>query len=160
MLQYKLTEKAKSLSMLDFTPKRKTVGSAGYDLCACIEEELWIQPGAYPVKVGTGVHVWLGADGNYNEGNATLCAFLLPRSSIKGLQLSNTVGLMDEDYQGEYIASLYNYTGDRIKLVPGQCIVQFVITLAYTPELLQVEEFKALTERGEGGFGHTDGKQQ
>ena len=160
MIKYKLTEKAKYLSMIDFEPRRATEGSGGYDLKACIEEKYFVLPGEF-YKIPTGVHIWIGSKSHscneLRSHNVLDCGLLLPRSSLKGLQLTNAVGLIDEDYQGEYRVSVYNYTDDTIVLHPGQSIVQLLLIKAFTDTMMVVDDFGVSTTRSEGGFGSTGG---
>jgi dUTP pyrophosphatase len=178
-MQYKFTEQAKEIFKnnlkqggegigfynkypgLDFTPKRATSGSSGYDLSACIPRPVTLLANE-EVKIGTGVHIWIGSEIDYEVNMAedlTMCGLLLPRSSIKGCQLTNTAGIIDADYQGEVIASLWNRTDTPITINPGQKLVQLIYIFAALPEMELVEEFHKETDRGEGGFGHTDCKQ-
>lgn len=160
MIQFKLTEQAKELTMLDFTPRRATSGSAGYDLKICSAEPVKIYPGEF-TKLHTGVCIWLGSnkidDMQLRNSSILDVAIMTPRSSLKGLQLTNSVGVLDEDYQGEYLVSVHNYTDDIIVLQPGVSIVQILFTKAFIYGLVPVEEFSHDTTRGAGGFGHTGG---
>ena len=150
----------KTAGAFDFTPRRATEGSNGYDLFACIEEEEVVLLANEERKIGSGAHVWIGSDVvMYGEAQIKLAGFLMPKSSIKGCMLTNAVGLCDDDYQGEYIASLWNRTDNPITIKPGQSLVQVVFVLTVTPELTLVEEFSESTLRGQGGFGST-GKSQ
>lgn len=162
-MKYKLTEQAKQLMLstctVDFTPKQGTPNSSGYDLSACIEKEIILLAGE-TVKIGTGVHIWIDSEPMLDENgtsptNLKLAGFLMPRSSIKGCMLTNTIGLIDGDYQGEVIASIFNRTEEPITIKPGQSIVQLIYVFTYLPEMELVEEFDAVTTRGEGGFGST-----
>ena len=134
MIQYQLTEQAKQLKeagICDCTPVRGTPLSAGMDLKACLSEPLTIYP-YETVKVMTGVKVFLGGtmewmadsmldgtDDVTRQLPMTLCGLYLPRSSNKGLQLENTVGLLDVDFQGESFVKLYNKTEEQITIQPG-----------------------------------------
>lgn len=155
MFELKFTELAKQLYKekgIDFTPIRGTKLSAGYDLKLCIEQPLELYPDEVR-KLGTGVHIYLGTNRHHN---ATLLAGLvLPRSSIKGLVLENTIGLIDADYQGEIFVKLKNTTYDKITLNPGERIVQYVITSVFIPTLNVVENFTNETIRGTDGHGST-----
>lgn len=185
MIQYKLTDQAKQFKeqgICDCTPVRGTPLSAGMDLKACIPLEIIIAP-YETVKVMTGVRVFLGGafeyfhsvlDGSSEEEGVvdrwlrfTLAGLYLPRSSNKGLQLENTVGLLDVDYMGESFVKLYNKTEEAIVIRPGDRLVQLVVVPAILSDWEEVEEFKMMTidgevsaetQRGEGGDGST-GKQ-
>lgn len=85
-------------------------------------------------------------------------ALLLPRSGAgakQGLSLNNTVGVIDADYRGEWMACLRVRNGEAIQWTKGERLLQFVIVPVATPEL-QVVKALASTERGEGGFGSTN----
>ena len=86
----------------DTPPHYATPGSAGLDLRACIAEPLDIQPGQ-TVLVPTGMAIHLADPG--------LAAMILPRSGLghkHGIVLGNLVGLIDSDYQGELMVSVWN----------------------------------------------------
>lgn len=157
-MQYKLTERAKEYNHylnLDFHPKRATERSAGYDLFACIPEDIVLFPGEI-IKIGTGVHIWIGSeDLPYRLPIDGMAGLLMPRSSVKGIKLTNTIGLIDEDYQGEYIASCENTQEDIITIRPGQKFMQVIFVPVFLPKLELVEEFSTNTVRANGGFGHT-----
>jgi dUTP pyrophosphatase len=82
---------------------------------------------------------------------------LLPRSGLghkQGIVLGNLVGLIDSDYQGQVLVSLWNRGAAEVTLQPGDRIAQLVFLPVARAELRQVAEFE-LSARGAGGFGHT-----
>lgn len=84
------------------------------------------------------------------------CALLLPRSSTGakfGLELNNTVGLIDSDYRGEWKAALRTKSGLEFSWNAGDRILQFVIVPILQVELVQVDKLDE-TDRI-GGFGST-----
>ena len=95
-------------------PRRATSGSAGLDLRACIDAPLELEPGQTEL-VPTGIAIHLGDPG--------LAAMLLPRSGLghkHGIVLGNLVGLIDSDYQGQVMVSMWN-RGDRaFTIAPGR----------------------------------------
>ena len=97
----------------------------------------------------TGIAIHLGDPG--------LAAMLLPRSGLghkHGIVLGNLVGLIDSDYQGQVMVSMWN-RGDRaFTIAPGDRIAQMVVVPVVQVEFEVVEEFDAST-RGAGGFGST-----
>jgi dUTP pyrophosphatase len=144
---------------LDFTPRRGSRFSAGYDLRACVDSSIFIYPDN-TVKIPTGVRVWIGSDdmgeaASAEYGILDLVGLAYPRSSTDGGILNNTVGVIDQDYQGEIFIKLRNITPDTIVIERGQAFVQLVFQLCYHPVLIEVDAFTQATERGEGGFGHT-----
>lgn len=124
-------------------------GAAAFDLRTNIKEPIEVPPGK-SIMVGTGLALWLGQPG--------LALMLLPRSGLgsKGLILGNGTGLIDSDYQGELMVSLYNRNLDEPFLVnPGDRIAQAMAVPVYQLNPSVVEQFSNETERGNGGFGHS-----
>jgi len=179
MIQYQLTDLArryKEQGICDCTPVRGTDLAAGMDLKACLPKSIAVMPYS-TTKIMTGVKIFLGADkelltdvihakypDNFRAMSVTLCGLYLPRSSNKGLQLENTVGLLDSDFMGESFVKLYNKTEDPIIIFPGARVVQLVIVPAIISPWEEVSKFSimseegrvlATTQRGEGGDGST-----
>ena len=129
-------------------PAYATPGSAGLDLRACIAEPLVLQPGAWRLlPTGMAVHL-------HDPGYAAL---LLPRSGLghkHGIVLGNLVGLIDSDYQGELMVSVWNRSDTPFTVEPLERIAQMVIVPVVQASFRLVDEFAA-SERGEGGFGST-----
>ena len=129
-------------------PKRATNGSAGYDLCACIEEDVVIKKGQI-VKIPTGI----SAEINTNEAALMIYA----RSGLaskNGVTLVNCVGVVDSDYRGEIVVPLINLGNDDYIIEKGARIAQLVVTPVILPEIEEVSELGD-TDRGSGGFGST-----
>ncbi|HEX4880163.1 MAG TPA: dUTP diphosphatase [Limnobacter sp.] len=134
--------------MQDQLPSYGTPGSAGLDLRACLDAPLTLQPGqAELVPTGLSMHL----------GNPAYCATILPRSGLghkKGLVLGNLVGLIDSDYQGPLMVSLWNRSTVPVIVEPMERIAQLVILPVVQAQFHVVTEF-APSARGEGGFGST-----
>ena len=129
-------------------PAYATTGSAGLDLRACLDEAIEIAAGE-TVLVKTGLAIYI-EDPNF-------AGLILPRSGLghkHGIVLGNLVGLIDSDYQGELMVSVWNRGQNTFRLEPGERLAQYVLVPVVQAEFEQVEEFVA-TERGAGGFGHT-----
>jgi len=129
-------------------PAYATAGAAGIDLRACIPEALELAPGA-SVLVPAGFALHLADPG--------LAALVLPRSGLghrHGIVLGNLVGLIDSDYQGQIMVSLWNRSAQPYGIEPLERIAQLVIVPVVQPALQQVQEF-CPSERGSGGFGST-----
>jgi dUTP pyrophosphatase len=93
------------------------------------------------------------ADPNY-------AGIILPRSGTghkQGLILGNGSGVMDSSYQGQYMVSMWNRSGDSVTINPMDRIAQLIVVPIVHLEFNVVDEFPA-SDRGEGGFGST-GKQ-
>lgn len=129
-------------------PSYATSGSAGLDLRACVDETTLIEPGQ-TVLVKTGLAIYIE--------DTQFAGLILPRSGLghkHGIVLGNLVGLIDSDYQGELMVSVWNRSQTAFTLEPGERLAQYVLVPVVHAEFEQVEEFVA-TERGAGGFGHT-----
>jgi len=129
-------------------PRYATAGAAGLDLRACLDAPLELRPGDSRL-VHTGMAIHLGDPG--------LAAVVLPRSGLgarHGIVLGNLVGLIDSDYQGEVMVSMWNRGASAFTIQPLERIAQLVVVPVVQVELAVVEEFAAST-RGAGGFGST-----
>ena len=134
--------------MRDNLPGYATTGAAGLDLRACIDAPLALQPGQAEL-IPTGLAIHLGDPG--------LAAVILPRSGLghkHGIVLGNLVGLIDSDYQGEVMVSVWNRGKSAFTIQPLERIAQLVVVPVVQVELAVVEEFAA-SARGAGGFGST-----
>jgi len=132
----------------DTPPQYATGGSAGLDLRACIDGPIALKPGDSAL-VRSGIAIHLAEEG--------LAALVLPRSGLghkHGIVLGNLVGLIDSDYQGEIMVSLWNRGREPYTLQPMERIAQLVIVPVVQVALNIVEAF-AESERGAGGFGST-----
>ena len=132
----------------DYLPHYATPGSAGLDLRACLDEAIVLQAGETKL-IPTGLSIYLD--------NPNLAAMLLPRSGLghkHGIVLGNLVGLIDSDYQGELMISVWNRGQTAFTIEPMERIAQMVIVPVVQAIFEQVDEFVA-SERGEGGFGST-----
>ena len=132
----------------DSPPHYATPGSAGLDLRACIEAPIHLAPGQTTL-VPTGMAIHLADPG--------LAAMILPRSGLghkHGIVLGNLVGLIDSDYQGELMVSVWNRGHESFTLNALDRIAQLVIVPVLQVGFNVVDEFDA-SKRGEGGFGST-----
>ncbi len=129
-------------------PSYATPGSAALDLRAALTEPLTVAPGQTEL-VPSGLSIYVADPG--------LCAMILPRSGLghkQGLVLGNGTGLIDSDYQGPLMISVFNRSQQAFTIAPGDRIAQLVIVPVVQVELDVVDSFTQ-SERGEGGFGHT-----
>lgn len=145
------TLKIKKVNENAVIPHRATEGSAGLDLCACIDEPLPLG-GGETALIPTGLAIALPS--------AQYGAFVFARSglSIKhGIGLLNAVGVIDSDYRGEIKVGVINQVKEPYTIQPGERIAQLVVMPVST---MPVEEAESLdeTERGSGGFGSTGTK--
>lgn len=129
-------------------PVRATEGSAGLDLCACIDEPITLNSGDTAV-IPTGIAIALPS--------AEFGAFVFPRSGIAvkhGIGLLNSVGVIDSDYRGEIMVGVINQFRESYTIQPGERIAQMVIMPVSMMPVVEVEELDD-TQRGAGGFGST-----
>ncbi len=129
-------------------PNFATEGSAGLDLCACINKSLTISPNS-TVLISTGFAMYIA--------DKSFAAMLLPRSGLghkHGIVLGNLTGLIDSDYQGEIFVSCWNRGNTSFTIQPGDRIAQMIIVPIEQPNFEFVDSFDE-TIRGVGGFGHT-----
>lgn len=129
-------------------PSYATDGSAGLDLCACLDRPLNLAPGdSALIPSGFAMHIT----------DPELAAVLLPRSGLghkRGIVLGNLVGLIDSDYQGQVMISCWNRGREAVAVMPGDRIAQMVFVPVVQAAFEVVEEFNE-SQRGAGGFGHT-----
>jgi deoxyuridine 5'-triphosphate nucleotidohydrolase len=129
-------------------PAYATDGSAGMDLRACIDAPVTLAPGQTQlVPTGLAIHI----------DDPGLAALILPRSGLghkHGIVLGNLVGLIDSDYQGQLMVSMWNRGHSAFVIEPGERIAQLVVVPVVQVELEVVEDF-ATSARGAGGFGHS-----
>ncbi len=129
-------------------PHYASPGAAGLDLRACVDRELVLAPGeSQLVSSGIAIHI----------GDPGYAAVVLPRSGLgakNGIVLGNLVGLIDSDYQGPLMVSLWNRGKAVFTVKPLERVAQLVIVPVQQVEFQVVEEFAA-SSRGAGGFGST-----
>ncbi|MBP3984180.1 dUTP diphosphatase [Pseudoxanthomonas helianthi] len=129
-------------------PAYATEASAGLDLRAALDATLTLHPGdAALVPSGIAIHL----------ADPHLCAVVLPRSGLghrHGIVLGNGTGLIDADYQGPLLISVWNRGRETFAIQPGDRIAQLVVMPIARVQLQVVDTF-ADSARGEGGFGHT-----
>lgn len=129
-------------------PHYATQGSAGMDLRALLDAPLVLAPGDCElVRTGLAVHI----------ADPGLAGLILPRSGLghkHGIVLGNLVGLIDSDYQGELMISVWNRGQQPFTLEPGERLAQYMLVPVVQAELDIVEDFDT-SLRGAGGFGHS-----
>ena len=128
-------------------PTRGSDKAAGYDLYACIDGFVSIQPHT-TIKIGTGLAIQ-PPDGYFGA--------IFARSGLatkRGLRPSNCVGVCDEDYTGEYIVAIHNDTDEMQIISNKERIAQLVFLQYLDAEFNEVDSLDE-TDRGAGGFGST-----
>ncbi|MBC8952988.1 dUTP diphosphatase [Xenorhabdus sp. PB62.4] len=129
-------------------PTYATPGSAGLDLRACLDNAVELAPGQTELlPTGIAIHI----------ADEQLAAVILPRSGLghkHGVVLGNLVGLIDSDYQGQLMVSVWNRGDKTFTIEPGERIAQMVFVPVVQAEFNVVEDFET-SKRGIGGFGHS-----
>lgn len=128
-------------------PTRGSAEAAGADLYACLDEAVTIAPGQ-TVLIPTGIALAIPTG---------FVGLVYARSGLatkRGLAPANKVGVIDSDYRGELLVSLYNQSGQDQTVEPGERVAQLVLTPYLAAEFVPAESLSE-TERGAGGFGST-----
>ena len=134
-------------------PRYQSAMAAAVDLHACIDAPLSIAAGSPAVLVPSGIAIHL-ADPN-------LAAIVVPRSGLghnRGLVMGNLQGVIDADYTGPVMISVWNRSAigtPPVVIEPGERIAQMLFVPIVRPVFQVVAEFSAASERGSGGFGST-----
>lgn len=128
-------------------PKKMSDGASGWDLHACLDRAITIEPGRWSV-VPTGIALEI-PDGF--EGQVRARSGLAARS---GIGLLNGPGTVDSDYRGEVCVILMNWGTEPFTVRNRDRIAQLVFARVDGVRLRWARSLKE-TGRGEGGFGHT-----
>lgn len=128
-------------------PRYATLGSAGVDLYAAVEQPVILQPGERRC-ISTGIRIALPP--GYE-------AQVRPRSGLAdryGLSMVNAPGTIDSDYRGVIQVILINLGQEPIMIRRGDRIAQLVVAPVARAVWQEVQELPE-TERADGGFGST-----
>lgn len=128
-------------------PAYMTTHSAGMDLYADIDDKIVVAP-MERALVPTGISIAL-PDGYEAQ--------IRPRSGLAikhGMTLVNSPGTIDADYRGEIKVIMINLGHEDFTVKKGERIAQMVVHQVSRVNWEQVDNLD-LTDRGEGGFGHT-----
>ena len=134
-------------------PRYQSEMAAAVDLFACLDEPLALAPqsAAQFVPAGIAIHI----------GDPNVAAIIVPRSGLghkRGLVLGNLVGVLDADYMGPVLISVWNRSepgSAAVVIEPGDRIAQLMFVPVVRPAFDVVDEFTAPSARGAGGFGST-----
>lgn len=128
-------------------PQYATVSAAGMDLRASLDEPITLRPLERRL-IPTGLRIELP------QGYE--CQ-IRPRSGLAlkhGISIVNAPGTIDADYRGEIGVILINLSDTDFIVNPGERICQMVVA-PYTRVAWQQVDELGVTDRGEGGFGHS-----
>ncbi len=128
-------------------PEYATSGSSGMDIRANLIATQTLQP-LDRILIPTGLFIELPS--GYE-------AQIRPRSGLaikQGITCLNSPGTIDADYRGEIKIILINLSNEMQVIQHGDRIAQLVVQKTDKAIWKQVELLE-ITERNEGGFGHT-----
>jgi len=128
-------------------PQYKSLLAAGLDVCANLKDAIAISP-LERILIPTGLFI---------EIPKGFEAQVRPRSGLalqQGLSVLNSPGTIDADYRGEVKILLVNLSNEPAIINPGDRIAQLIFASHERINWQEVSEL-SVTERGEGGYGHT-----
>ncbi len=134
-------------------PSYQSEMASGIDLHACIDAPVSLAPGSPALLVSAGIAIHIA--------DPHVTALIVPRSGLghkKGLVVGNLVGVIDADYMGPVMVSLWNRSAPGsapVVVEPGDRIAQMLFVPVLRPSFSVVEAFTMTTARGAGGFGST-----
>jgi dUTP pyrophosphatase len=134
-------------------PRYESAMAAAIDLRACMDAALTVEPGTPAQLVSSGIAIHLA--------DPSLAAIVVPRSGLghkKGLVLGNLTGVIDADYTGPVMISVWNRNAagtPPIVIEPGERIAQMLFVPIVRPSFEIVSAFSQDSARGSGGFGST-----
>ena len=126
-------------------PAYQTVGAAGADLHACLDEAVVLRPLERKV-IPTGLAL------SIPEGFEVQIRARSGMSIKHGITMVNGIGTIDADYRGELGILLINVSQEDFVIEPGMRVAQMVLARYEKAEWDQVDELDT-TERGAGGYG-------
>jgi dUTP pyrophosphatase len=128
-------------------PAYMTVGAAGADVVAAVEDDLVLAPGARAlVPTGFALEIPPGYE-----------VQVRPRSGLAhkhGVTLLNTPGTIDSDYRGPVGIILVNLGAEPFVVRRGERIAQLVVAPVVQAAFREADVLAA-SVRGNGGFGST-----
>ena len=128
-------------------PAYSTEGSSGMDIRATLLKPVVLKPGEMElISTNLSVEIPLGFE-----------LQVRPRSGLAvkhGIGILNSPGTIDSDYRGEIKIIIINLGKDDFIIQTGDRIAQLVVSKVYKANLKEVNELN-LSNRGDGGFGHT-----
>ena len=127
-------------------PEYKTPGAVAFDIA--IVEDVTIEPRSM-IVARTGLIM------NVPDDHALILASRSSNPMKKGIDLSNSIGIIDSDYCGpndEVHLVISNLTDNPIELKAGDRVAQGLLTPITRPEFKEVDE---MTAPDRGGFGTT-----
>lgn len=128
-------------------PKYATDGASGFDIRACIDEPVLLEPQTWKL-ISSGYRVSIPHGFEIQ---------IRPRSGLAlkhGITIKNTPGTIDSDYRGVMGVILYNESDETYLVMPGERIAQAVVCPVFQA-MFEVTDDLSDTDRGNNGFGST-----
>lgn len=128
-------------------PEYKTSGSSGFDISACLDENIILAPKSVTmVKTGLSLELPEGFEAQVRSRSGLALK--------NGVFVLNSPGTIDNDYRGELCVILANFSSEPFIIEHGMRIAQ-VIVARYEQLPLEIVQELTETQRGSGGFGST-----
>jgi dUTP diphosphatase len=128
-------------------PSYATASSAGVDLRAAIDEDLWLKPGeVHLCPTGIAIEIPEGFEAQVRARSGLALRY--------GVTLVNGPGTIDADYRGEIGVILTTLKSEPVRIEPGTRIAQLVFARVARACWSEVQDLSE-SDRGDGGFGHT-----
>ncbi len=127
-------------------PTRGSEFSLGFDLY--LPEDIEIGPFECGIKIPLGIAY------EPPEGYGAMVTLRSSTGYYSTLRMSNSVGIIEEDYRGEISLLLDNIGEYPVHFTKGERIAQLVLLPLPRVEVVEVQETND-TSRGCGGFGST-----
>ncbi|CEN32008.1 Deoxyuridine 5'-triphosphate nucleotidohydrolase [Candidatus Westeberhardia cardiocondylae] len=130
-------------------PKYTTSGSSALDLRACINNIIKLKSNQTKlIPTGIAIHIM----------DPNIAAIIVPRSGLghhSGIILGNSIGIIDSDYQGELMLSIWNRKKHNFFIKPNSRIAQIIFIPIIKIKFNIVNSFQYTTKRKKKGFGHS-----
>ena len=129
-------------------PNKGSALAAGYDLFCYTDKDIVIESSG-KARIPTGISVELPHN-TYGR--------VAPRSGLTWNKFLDVgAGVVDEDYRGEILVILFNFSKENVVIKNGDKIAQLIVERIMPTEPVVYEPDQELSEtnRGESGFGST-----
>ena len=137
----------RKLSEKSIIPEYKTLGSSGFDISACIDEDVILASQSVTmVKTGISLELPEGFEAQVRSRSGLALK--------NGVFVLNSPGTIDNDYRGELCVILANFSTEPFIIEHGMRIAQVIIA-KYEQFPIEIVENLTATQRGTGGFGST-----
>lgn len=128
-------------------PIRGTFGSAGYELCAFLDEDITIQPNEC-------VKIPLGFSTSFRSNYVALVFSKTGLAEKYGLVVNQGTMVIDSNYRGEWYVALRNQSNQPQLVRSGDRIAQLIVQPICRVKAIEVDDLNE-TKRGDDDFGST-----